>query len=148
MINRYRVIGKILFVLYIIFLLYFLIFSRNGTYDEPHYNLIPFQEILRYWNYRDQLGMLSLENIVGNIVIFMPLSFLGAVARSGHSFLKTSLDGFLLSLVVEIFQLISRVGTFDVDDLILNTLGAILGYTVFVCCNTIRRMYVKNKKRA
>ena len=148
MTKGYRAIGKFLFVSYILFLLYFLIFSRNGTYDEPHYNLIPFQEILRYWNYRDQLGMLSLTNLLGNVAAFVPFGFFEGMALGRRNFFRTSLDGFLLSLVVEIFQLISRVGTFDVDDLILNTLGAILGYTVFVCCNTIRRMYVKNKKRA
>ena len=42
------------------------------------------------------------------------------------------LSGFLLSLTVEVIQLISKVGCFDVDDLILNTLGAVLGYVFFV----------------
>ena len=49
------------------------------------------------------------------------------------------LSGFLLSLTVEVIQLISKVGCFDVDDLILNTLGAVLGYVFFVISNHIRR---------
>lgn len=136
-----------MFILYILFLLYFLIFSdwygRSGVYDEFHYNLVPFQEILRYWNYRDQLGMLSFANLVGNVAVFVPFGFFGAMAANNRNFLRTFLDGFLLSLVVEVFQLIAMIGSFDVDDLILNTAGAVLGYIFFVICNAVRRMYDK-----
>ena len=141
-----------MFVLYILFLLYFLIFSdwygRSGVYEDYHYNLVPFQEILRYWNHRDQLGMLSFTNLAGNVLVFVPFGFLAAMASRKRSFLRTSLDGFLLSLVVETFQLLSMVGSFDVDDLILNTFGVMLGFVGFIFCNGIRRIYDKNKKRA
>ena len=141
-----------MFILYILFLLYFLIFSdwygRTGVYDDYHYNFVPFQEILRYWNYRDQLGMLSFTNLAGNVLVFVPFGFLSAMASRKRSFLRTSLDGFLLSLMVETFQLLTMVGSFDVDDLILNTFGVMLGFLGFVFCNGIRRIYDKNKKRA
>lgn len=144
--------GRILFVIYIFFLLYFLIFSewygRSGIMGEYHYNLVPFQEIKRFWNYRDQLGILSVTNLIGNVVIFMPFGFFGAVASSHRSFLRTSLDGFLLSLLIEIFQLVTTVGCFDVDDLLLNTIGTVLGYVTFIICNIIRRMYGTKRKRA
>lgn len=146
--KNYRIMGKIVFALYILFLLYFLILSRNSTFDEMHYNFVPFHEILRYWNYRDQLGMLTFTNLLGNIAIFIPLGFLEALVVDKRSFLKTSLDGFLLSLLVEICQMITRVGTFDVDDLILNTLGTMLGYLVFLTINAIGRIYDKHKKKA
>ena len=48
------------------------------------------------------------------------------------------ISGFLLSLTVEVIQLITKVGCFDVDDMILNTLGAALGYVLFRICNHIR----------
>ena len=140
-----------MFILYILFLLYFLIFSdwygRTGVYEDYHYNLVPFQEILRYWNYRDQLGMLSFTNLAGNVLVFVPFGFLSAMASRRRSFLGTSLDGFLLSLMVETFQLLSMVGSFDVDDLILNTAGAVLGFLGFVFCNGIRRIYDKDKSK-
>ena len=47
--------------------------------------------------------------------------------------------GFSFSLLVECTQLVTRVGTFDVDDLMLNTLGAVLGYLFFALCDRIRR---------
>ena len=141
-----------MFILYILFLLYFLIFSdwygRSGVYDDYHYNLVPFQEILRYWNYRDQLGMLTFTNLAGNVLVFVPFGFLAAMSSRKRSFIRTSLDGFLLSLMVETFQLLTMVGSFDVDDLILNTFGVMLGFLGFVFCNGIRRIYDKNKKRA
>ena len=45
------------------------------------------------------------------------------------------------ALYAETVQLITRVGSFDVDDLILNTLGAFLGCLLFMVCNKIRRRY-------
>ena len=48
---------------------------------------------------------------------------------------------FLLSLMIEITQLLTRVGSFDVDDLILNTSGGILGYLLFYIINKVRRKW-------
>ena len=48
------------------------------------------------------------------------------------------LAAFLLSLTIEITQLLTRVGSFDVDDLILNTAGGIAGYLLFYIMNKIR----------
>ncbi len=55
---------------------------------------------------------------------------------------------FGLSMCVEIFQILTKVGSFDVDDLLLNTMGGILGYILFSICNWIRRKhYGYGKKR-
>ena len=138
-----RVLGKILFILYIAFLLYFLIFSdwygRTGEMSEYHYNLVPFQEIQRFWNYREMLGWVSYANLFGNVIIFIPFGFFMPMASRYRSFFLTMSYSLGLSLLVEVFQFISRVGSFDVDDIILNTIGGIAGYILFVVCNTIRR---------
>ena len=42
-------------------------------------------------------------------------------------------------------QLIGKVGCFDVDDLILNTLGAVTGYVIFLVCNRMRRRIYEKK---
>ena len=138
-----RVLGKIMFVLYIAFLLYFLIFSdwygRTGEMSEYHYNLVPFQEIQRFWNYREMLGWISYANLFGNVAIFIPFGFFMPMASRYRSFFLTASYSLGLSLLVEAFQFVSRVGSFDVDDIILNTIGGIVGYILFVVCNTIRR---------
>lgn len=105
------------------------------------YNLMPFVEIRRFWKYRDQLGNFAVfSNIFGNVIGFLPWGFILPIIfrRMDRAFL-IFLSGFLLSLTVEAIQLISKVGCFDVDDLILNTLGAVLGYVFFVICDHIRR---------
>lgn len=44
-----------------------------------------------------------------------------------------------ISLTIEVIQLLTKVGCFDVDDMILNTLGAALGYGIYAVCDRIRR---------
>ena len=125
----------LLFILYVLLLVYFLFFSEEYgrvTAEERvyRYNLVPFVEIRRFWIYRKQLGMFALiTNLFGNVIGFIPYGFILPVIASGFS----------LSLLVETVQLIAKVGCFDVDDLILNTLGAAIGYMLFVVCNYLRR---------
>lgn len=149
--KRIRTLGKFLFVVYILFLLYFLIFSdwygRSGVMENYHYNLTPFYEIRRFWEYREKLGIWSVINLFGNVIVFVPFGFFKPMASKKRSFLGTVFDGAFLSLVVEVFQLLSKVGRFDVDDLILNTSGVILGYLIFVACNATRRRYGAKRKR-
>lgn len=149
--KRVRALGKVLFVLYILFIFYFLLLSdwygRSGEMQEYHYNLVLFKEIKRFWIYRDQLGMRSvIYNLLGNVAVFVPFGFFMPMASKYRSFLVTAFYGFGISFCVEVFQLITRVGSFDVDDLLLNTIGGILGYILFVICNTVRRRHAKRKR--
>lgn len=111
------------------------------------YNLVPFVEIRRFWIYREQLGIFALfTNIFGNVLGFLPFGFiLPIIADRMRSGFLIVLSGFCLSLAVEVIQLWAKVGCFDVDDLILNTLGAALGYLFFVICNYFRRNYYGKK---
>ena len=146
-----RILGKILFVLYIIFVFYFLliseIYGRTGEMQEYHYNLVLFREIKRFWNYREQLGIFATAtNLLGNVLIFLPFGFFMAMASKYRSFLSTLIYSFALSLTIELSQLFMKVGCFDVDDLLLNTIGGILGFITFLICNVIRRNYAKKKR--
>lgn len=150
-VRRYRVLGKILFVLYILFLIYFLIFSewygRTGT-GEYRYNLELFKEIKRFIEYREELGTFAVfTNLFGNILIFVPYGFFISMASKARGFFKTVFYSFGLSLCVECFQLITKVGSFDVDDLLLNTIGGMLGYILFLICNIIRRRHDVRKRK-
>ncbi len=150
-IKRIRLAGKILFVLYLFFLLYFLIFSdwygRTGIGEEYRYNLILFKEIRRFVEYRETLGLFEVfTNLFGNILIFLPYGFFISVASSCRGFFMTLFYSFGLSLGVEIFQFLTRVGSFDVDDLLLNTIGGLLGYFLFLICNAIRRSYCEKRR--
>lgn len=100
-----RLLGKVLFVLYIGFIIYFLLFSdlygRTGVMEEYRYNLVLFKEIKRFWQYREQLGWYAMfTNLFGNVIIFMPFGFFLPMASKYRSFFAAVFYSFTLSLCV------------------------------------------------
>ncbi|MGE7094489.1 VanZ family protein [Lysinibacillus sp. NPDC048646] len=67
----------------------------------------------------------------GNILLFMPLGFSIPLRFKVNKFWKVILLGFFISFLVEVIQLFTSIRSFDVDDLILNTLGAIIGFVLY-----------------
>lgn len=143
--NGTRVVCWCLFAMYLAALLYFLFFaeSTGRTFTERtyQYNLRPLHEIRRFIVYRRQLGFAAVTlNLVGNVAAFVPFGlFLPLLLRDLRYFWKTVLLGFEFSLLVEIVQLFGKVGSFDVDDILLNTLGAALGYAAFRVLTALRK---------
>lgn len=81
-------------------------------------------------------------NIVGNVVAFMPFgTSLPLINKRYRSFISVLLIGIMFIVSIETFQLVMKVGSFDVDDIILNTTGVVIGYIVSII---LRRIY--NKK--
>lgn len=136
--KKRHIVAGVLFILYFVVLFYFLFFSEEmgRTYSEReyHYNLVPLKEIGRFLKYWKVLGMKAvLLNIVGNVLAFVPFgAFLPIFSARCRKFWRTTYYSFELSLFVELLQLIFRVGSFDVDDLLLNTLGGMLGFLVYM----------------
>lgn len=136
---RHRGTGVVLFLFYLACLSYFLFFSealgRTGA-EEYHYNLDLFKEILRFWNYREQVGLQAFFlNTAGNVAAFVPFGFfLPVVLGRRCGFPVALLAGCQFSLAVEMTQFCTRTGSFDVDDIFLNTLGAGIGYLLFLLC--------------
>ncbi len=136
--NRHRKLGFVLFVLYLVLLTYFLFFAETmGRSPEARtdyrYNLVLFKEIRRFIMYRDILGYRAVfMNIAGNMIAFMPFGFFLPVIwhRMKHWYTTTVLS-FTFSLCVETLQLVMKVGSFDVDDLVLNTIGGLAGYAIY-----------------
>ena len=130
-------LGWVLFILYLCLLAYFMVFSesfgRTDTSRGYQYNLMPFKEISRYFRYYSTIGpLLFLVNMIGNVAAFMPFGFfLPIISRRSKKWYNTVMLGFGFSLMLETLQLIFMVGSFDVDDMQLNTLGAALGYLAY-----------------
>ena len=142
----FRAVGKVLFLLYVVFLIYFLFlaewYGRTGISEEYRYNLELFREIKRFIIYREQLGAFAVfAKLAWNILFFVPYGFFISVASRERGFFKTLFFSMGLSLCVEIIQLFTRVGSFDVDDILLNTIGGVFGYIIFLICNGIRRKH-------
>ena len=117
-------------------MVYFLFFAEGmgrTEMQEYHYNLRPFSEIRRFLKYYKIIGIFPVVlNLAGNVMAFVPFgAFLPFLAYRMRSLLKVTLASFEVSLMVEIIQLCTRVGCCDIDDLILNTAGGVLGYFCF-----------------
>lgn len=112
-------------------------------------NLIPFQTFVSFSRIAGQGNFLwSLSNLLGNSLVFLPFGYLLALLRgSKGSKLKIILLSALLSLFFETSQYVFYLGSADIDDLILNVLGACTGILCFklltaLCRKDQRRIYV------
>ena len=101
---------------------------KNGTHGI---NLLPLKVLFE--TYREVFINLNINyfiiNFLGNIIMFMPIGFFIPLLWEIPD-KKIIIVGFLFSLFIEVCQLFLNRGT-DVDDLILNTLGTILGLLVY-----------------
>ncbi|WP_044477271.1 VanZ family protein [Paenibacillus antibioticophila] len=93
-------------------------------------NLVPFREITRTM---ELMTGHSLFNLIGNVAIFVPFGlFTGIMLQKNETPARATLIySFLMSLFLECAQLLLRIGQFDVDDLLLNTFGGLIGYFSF-----------------
>lgn len=123
--SRIAIFALILLIGYSLLLGYWMLWGFGRTTQPDYrYNLVPFLTITSYFPIRT---MSSWINIVGNIAVFMPFGVLLPLAFRIR-FLK-SLGFFLVGLcLLEVTQLLSRRGSLDVDDIILNSVGFMLGY--------------------
>ncbi|NLZ80619.1 MAG: VanZ family protein [Clostridiales bacterium] len=150
--NTQKVI-RILFYMYISVLFVLVIIKFRGSFYQLeitrnrilwnreqgfwNYNIKPFRTISPYLkNITDSYAYM---NILGNIVPFIPFGFfVPMVLFKKVRFLKTILLSFLCVLLFEIFQFISMLGFFDIDDVILNTLGCMVGYLIYFLCMSFK----------
>ncbi len=154
--TRNRWIGLGLFILYIVSLLYLMFFAdlaERGVMAKADYtyNLQPFVEIRRYLLNAQQIGLKGvLLNLWGNVFGFMPLGFVLPVfsRRCRRYWYNTVFSAYLLSWLIEMAQLFLRAGSCDVDDIILNTLGGLLGFACFHLTQRLRsRRYRQRRSR-
>ena len=128
----YKEFSNLLFIIYIL-LLYELL-TRAELNTVRGYNLVPFSEMFRY-----EIGSTSFYlNVVGNIVIFIPFGYLISTYIKPKRILSILIVSVISSATVEFVQLcIGR--SFDVDDIILNSLGAIIGFLIYIGLGAIKK---------
>ncbi len=149
--RKIQIISWVFFIIYLVMMVYFLFFSEQmGRIpgDRYRYNLVPFTEIRRYLSYRNKIGgYYVLLNLLGNVVCFIPFGFVIPILTKKQTALRMFLLSLSASVLVELLQLISMLGSCDVDDIILNTLGGLIGYFLFVVGRGIVRMYIRTMNR-
>lgn len=143
--DRLREARLVLLTGYLV-LLFTQTFEDYGT--ESELRLVPLQMIVTQTMeaVKSPTGVRAfLFNIIGNMAVFVPIGWLTAALYDGN-FRQTVLTGFGLSLFIETVQLpLNR--TSDVDDLLLNTLGAAIGCGVWRMIERLRQRDVKHKRR-
>lgn len=79
----------------------------------------------------------SLHNILGNILMFVPFGLFAGILRRGLRWKQALLLGLGITCFIECWQLL--VGRYsDIDDVILNTLGVLLGWVLWRGCISVR----------
>lgn len=116
----------------------------DGYYDTilKRTNLIPFATIIHHI---DLLGSKYIElarhaaiNLIGNVVMFIPLGFfLPSIWPKFRFYLKFMLAVFLTITSVELIQLVTLLGSMDIDDLILNLAGASIGFLIYIIITSV-----------
>ncbi|MBR2836341.1 MAG: VanZ family protein [Coriobacteriales bacterium] len=103
-------------------------------------NLVPFVRLNDYVNKQDMI-----LNCIGNISMFIPSGIiLPIVYKHLNNFWKVVGVGVLISLGIEILQLPFSVRASDIDDLIMNITGVIIGYGIYLLAQKVRQQ-IKSK---
>lgn len=128
----YKEFFNILAIIYIFLL--FQLLTNVELNKGSGYNIVPFTEILRY-----EIGSkLFYYNVIGNIVVFMPFGYIVASYVKSKNIWPSMIISLIVSLTVEFVQL--NIGrSFDIDDIMLNVLGSIVGYLIYVGLSAIKK---------
>ncbi len=122
--HLYKELSKLISIIYIWLLFTLLTFTDLNV--NSGINIIPFSEILRY-----EIGTkMFYYNVIGNIIIFIPFGYLISSYINPKRIWGIIITSLGTSSIVEFVQL--QIGrSFDIDDIILNIVGAIIGYLLY-----------------
>lgn len=119
-----KIANLIIFIYYSTLLFNMTIFARFTNIHS--YNLIPFKSIYEIVTSNNMYFILI--NILGNLLVFMPIEYFMIELFNVVNFKKTLLINFLIVFICEVIQYTFKIGVFDVDDIILCFSGMILFY--------------------
>ena len=105
------------------------------SYMSLSFNIIPFKTI-KLFTMGYKYGLVSFNayftNVFGNILVFMPYGFfIPMLFKKINTYIKFIIFIFLIVLLIEISQFFTMSGSFDIDDMILNLLGASIAYGIY-----------------
>ncbi len=130
-IRRYYPLFINVYTVWILYLLYFASFRYSKTILFE-IKTVPFQTINEYstkvilWDKEE-----AFKNVFGNIILFIPYGFLGILYPKLNQFKWLFITFFLTINLVEFSQYYFRRGFADIDDVILNATGVIIGFFIY-----------------
>lgn len=146
--ERFRSVIRLLLPAYLLLNLYFTLLMREQSEDRL-VTLVPLRSYFAVlgwdiqsfpvvgqllqgaWNEPAALTLAPLIGIMQNLILFIPFGFLLYAVTDQPRTARILLLGFLLSLSIELCQLLFRLGWFEVDDILHNVLGTYLGIRLY-----------------
>ena len=128
----YREFMNLIFIIYAMLLFQLLTDTELNT--SSGINLVPFTEIMRYKMGTDAFKL----NVIGNILIFLPFGYFVSNYVKANKISHILIISVITSFTVEFVQhYIGR--SFDIDDILLNVVGSILGFLLYIALNAIEK---------
>ena len=142
-IKKLNILSIILFCIYILLLIWIVLFKcniylsiTNGYFEFKtltlkerfDYYLIPF---IDYFNNDSTQTFIKFKDGILNVFVFIPLGLYLSFFIKKNKFINVIIYSFLISLLFEIIQLFSLLGSFQTEDLILNLVAGLLGYIIY-----------------
>ena len=122
-----------IFICYLMCLFYVVTF-KDADVPVLGFNIIPFKEMFRY-----PIGSIAfIKNVLGNMIMFVPLGFFIPYISKKSKVIWIIIITFIISLTIEFVQ--SRIGRiFDIDDIILNIIGGVIGGYMYILKNSLHK---------
>lgn len=137
--SRWRMPLLFLLLGYGLLVAYWMLFGfGRSVVDTPQYNLVPFATIKLFLSMAAYHPWAAAANLLGNVLIFVPFGLLiSPVLGGGFWRMLLIFSGCVIGL--ECSQMILHRGSLDVDDLMLNVVGAMIGYAMLIGFSAIFR---------
>ncbi len=139
--NKKNKLITILFGIYLIILIWIILFKMQTDLEFLPYirsvNLVPFgQSVIIN-------GKIDLDEIINNCLIFIPVGIYVEMLARNRKFYQKIIPIFLITLFLEISQFILHIGATDITDIIMNTLGGMIG----ILSISILYKFFKNREK-
>ncbi|MGF7013285.1 VanZ family protein [Ornithinibacillus bavariensis] len=139
-----KIVFSISFVFYLLALVVLLFIDSRGSiwtnvslleYVKHSSNFVPFKTISTYMTALSDGSMnidIPIKNLFGNFIMFLPMGiYLPYFIKKINKISAFTISMILLLFVIEVIQVVTRRGSFDIDDFILNMVGALIGFGIW-----------------
>ena len=147
--QAFRLIAVGFSVIYVCLLFYGFFLVRMGDARHLPPNLVPFQMIQEYFTRMREAPWEAYEMwtyLFGNLLVLFPMGFLLKGLLRRKTWIALAIPS-AFSLLMELAQQIFRLGHCDIDDWILNTLGAAMGVGAVLAMDALRKVITKGEER-
>lgn len=138
--RKYICINILLYGVFAIYILLLILILFRTRHPERSVNLVPLRGIISFLSGSDLvsnkdsaavLHAFAVSNLLSNIVIFVPMGVYITLFNKNRVIWKNTLLIMIVSTLVEIIQVIFRFGIGDIDDIILNSIGGLIGILIY-----------------